>query len=41
MAYQLWMVKLIRGVDPNECDYGDAWIWGQSDNEVREEGWYG
>jgi hypothetical protein len=29
MAYQLWMLKL--GVDPEECDYDDAWIWAEVD----------
>ena len=35
MAYQLWVLK--PGVDPEECDYDDAWIWGRVITRCRRE----
>jgi hypothetical protein len=36
-AYQLWMVRGMASVIPDECD-DDAWIWGEGDSEVQEGG---
>jgi hypothetical protein len=41
LAYRLWMVKLIMGLDAEKCDHDEEpWLWGDAREELRE-GWYG